>query len=329
MEKQIFLITGKQHHIRAIAEDLMELGYVIRGMGFEPVKNYKFDEFVITNQYLTPLNKKQYRGFVIVRRSELNPNFVIFAKQFDLPKNYTDVLHFCETQLKLWEDSKDNFKKGDWVVHQIGKINQCIGRFDKEYISNGKEFTKLTDTFYNTHPDIGIMIEALRPATDDEILNHILKQAKSRGLVEGAHYRPLYVDGTPWNSVEILNDAIYTYNSKHDCVSAFVGHGHIYANGKFAEVLKKPNIKTKFGEMDIELDVTEKLIITPNRSFHFNEFIGYCDVLFHTQFNLYRVVMPDENVIKIGCAVGTIKELREIYNQIVKINEKEFKFKKE
>lgn len=107
MEKpQLFTIKGKPSLIKAISDDLKELGYT-----FYPVE---LENNVITSNHLNSVDEKNLTRYKILAKTNPSPN--ASKKEFNLPKDYSEVLEFCLAQLNLPYWTEEDYKVGDWVV---------------------------------------------------------------------------------------------------------------------------------------------------------------------------------------------------------------------
>lgn len=91
-------------------------------------------------------------------------------------------------------------------------------------------------------------ISNLKPATDKEVEEALIKEAKRRGFVEGAKYIGFNGDGDELYDGALVRDG-YKYWKYHNLLSC--GLGYIFHNGKWAELIKtitKEEAEKKLGK---------------------------------------------------------------------------------
>lgn len=310
-----FIIKGKPHHLRAAVVDLTQMGFVIRGdFGIDVFTRYKYDDdFVVFNKHLVTPDIDEYKELCIRRIGELSLITTSkYYKEFNLIHQYADLLEYVKEGLDSF--SLPKFKKGDWVVF---KHTNCIGRFLEPYVSGSDTYSYLTETYYKGNTNIGVSVNSLRLATEAEIIDHLLTEAKKRGLKEGVKYHPLNRNGKKVKDVSLQTFHIDepSYDFDGGVLRVSYGTGYIYANGVFAEVVNQEDKKsfTKFGDDEVVVNHTKKKVLFKKNEYDFAPIIDLHESLTKIYFLEHEVHQLYTNEIVIGCAKGTIGQLRVIY----------------
>jgi hypothetical protein len=139
----------------------------------------------------------------------------------------------------LPEQEIPKFKIGDWVVWFGGK--PTIGRIKKHCLEFGDSW-ELTDIpkdskgVYNSCSEV-----YLRLATKQEVGDHLISIAISKGFVLGAKYKNLT------GSINTVDEALTYSRFEDDTIDSGFNSGWIYCNGEWAEIIsdKKKLPKTK------------------------------------------------------------------------------------
>ena len=215
------------------------------------------------------------------------------------------------------------FKKGDWIYFQYEEDKPVIGRACAN-TSEYADLISLEETFNSDDEVFGYSLEYCRHATDEEIIEHLLKEAERRGLKDGVKYRAVgFFTFTGNKSPYICEKLEFTfikdrliYDSEYNSLLISCGTGFIYCQGVFAEVIKEEkNIKViNFGDTELNIDFNEKVIYYHgHRKITFNDFSIFYDKLKTlTLADEYRIQIQSDSVIRFGCATGTMKELSDI-----------------
>ena len=131
----------------------------------------------------------------------------------------------AELKAELLKEEPE-FKVGDWVCNRdapdtfIGRVTEIIGN--------------------NIYYDRYDYIENCRHATEQEIKDHLVKEAEKRGFKEGIKWKnPLF----DWDCVDTnIAGRDFKYDRNND--QLYFGGNTVYYNGKWAEIIKEEPICT-------------------------------------------------------------------------------------
>jgi len=164
------------------------------------------------------------------------------------------------------------------------------------------------------------LTKSIVPATNNEIKNHLIKEAEEKGFVPG-----------------ISLNGIETFNTDDKCSSHWMGRikktAWEYCNGKLSNQyvviyseekgwakLPKKTIILKFGNIDVECDKENHVAKVDGSIFNvkfisnlINKYNFTYEHFYSDSNRCYEISFPN---IKIGCEIGTMEQVREIYKAI-------------
>jgi len=159
---------------------------------------------------------------------------------------------------KIVEELKEQeFKKGDWIigltVYPPYGPRLVLG-MDDDAIDNGVKYSDEMDGVANN----GNYSKNIRLATEEEIKEYLIKEAEKRGF-----HRDVMIEKTGINSkFTSLDGKIgedHSYRMYNDTLDSGNGEGHIYSQGKWAEIIKN--------EIKVKIDTEEFEVIRDGKDF--------------------------------------------------------------
>ena len=171
-----------------------------------------------------------------------------------------------QTELSsLQKQEKLKFKIGDWVVWFGGK--PTIGRIKKHCLEFGDSW-ELTDIPKDSKGKYTSCSEvSLRLATKQEVKDHLISIAISKGFVLGAKYKNLT------GNINIVDEQLTYSRFGDNTIDSGFNSGWIYCDGEWAEVLpdkkKLPKTKKEFHKF------CEDLFQNKNGRGKFDEIINF------------------------------------------------------
>mgnify|MGYP007116956418 FL=1 len=161
--------------------------------------------------------------------------------------------HCVDTDYACFEKVEDKFEVGDWIW-AYGNIygRKKMGKVS-DLTNDRKHSIRVDYSILNPNKGTDIFSNAIRKATDDEIKQALVKEAKRRGyhgskieksgINKGISYTYKYTD---------LSDAVYSNNS------LYTRNGYIYRNGEWAELVDQaPDITINGYEAEFHDDYVE------------------------------------------------------------------------
>jgi alpha-acetolactate decarboxylase len=136
---------------------------------------------------------------------------------------------------------KDDLVVGDWYITKevndfkwrsdVFPIDRIIGKQVWSY--NNLSFEDGKDGYFDTQSSF---LELHRKATDKEVGDALIKEAKKIGFKEGIQFIDV-VDG----KLEVVDGNVYQYSPNIDTLT--LNSDRIYKNGKWAEIITEPIVK--------------------------------------------------------------------------------------
>lgn len=207
---------------------------------------------------------------------------------------------------------------------------------DYHFINNVTRITeKTSDTYFKIEQNDGsnpggistTSLSKYRIATKEEIQDHLRKEAKRRGYVNGVKYK-----GQTYSAIATVKDdnSFMYYTEKYGMTDYLTDGGgdSIYANGKWAEIL--PNeVVCNFG--DVKFTIKDGIAKCTYGNVDTEEVAGVIhEIIGETRFCGYKLEQvgnvgiynyKDSTTLKFGCKTGTLGELKELL-RLLKESEK-------
>lgn len=305
MKAKIFRILGTPALIKAMSEELKEIGYDIsefdstyNGICHNMSKNTKESDF----------SKEDY----IELFNDIDCDEAVDVI-FTLPAQYNEVLEFAKEQLsdKYWVKTP-KFKVGDYVC-DFEDDSEHIGRIykieDDKYYYWG--FNIVGDFKDETIIDWYSVESCSRLATEEEIKEFLIRVAKKKGLVKGTKFNTVNSASLVIGECAgIVNDK-WTYSKSTDTLS---NRGNIYSKGVWATIIPS-EIKLPFG--NFEFTINKKLqtatckegVITKQQ---IQEIVDWWDKDFTLLGYKMQIIVDGKLSIKFGCCEGSVAEIKAI-----------------
>lgn len=233
------------------------------------------------------------------------------------------------------KEEKIEYKAGDWIIFNL-ENTEVIRRIlsDDEYNSKLNNYDK-----YGDWVTLGVSVQfvkiIIRKATNEEIKEHLIQLAKSKGFKNNVNVTSL--NNNNW---VIINDHKYIYCDNTDLL--LIDDIAIYRNGTWAKIIPQEKIFT-FGGHTVKIDTFNRNITCKEEVGTFNQLqdiinkplkklpfgkVFVKNLLLHQ--NVYNLLNLDDNdtvncknlinQITIGCLTGTYQELLNIYNHILELD---------
>lgn len=245
MRAKTFNICGKESLLKAMAEDLKEIGYNILEWNNGKVSN------ICTNAHEEYNCSSFNNAFKDIYPSSGTVSSK-FYKNFNLPEDYVEALSFAKEQFKINEEDTF-FKVGNWVIRTVN-----AGRgmeLDKVFKVVTVNKTDVSDSNNLRHS-----LTSLRLATEKEITNYFIKEADKRGYnVSNLLVKSLVIPNTV-AKVNVDKNSLFISEteSSYKKDSFYYNGSLIYLNGQWAEIIKSKKEYT-FGNTKIKVynDIVE------------------------------------------------------------------------
>ena len=234
---QTFSIQGKEHQLKAIWEDLKELGYTTSDDEFSLSRKTLYENAITTNVQIIS-TKENYLKLVAIEDPRKD-------KTFQLPQQYQETLDFAKEHIKHPYWNQEAYKVGDWIT-VIGYDERYS--YDLYHGDLGKSYliTKIDKDglFFNENDALSKTVVKVRKATEEEIKSELLKQANER-YPNGCKFKSVHNE-----IIENKGNIIWGWSNGRNAIFANNGFGVLYCDGKWAEIIKP----LYFGEVEFTID---------------------------------------------------------------------------
>ncbi len=222
---------------------------------------------------------------------------------------------------------KVDYKEGDWVTviknnnldlpghladNNTGYKTGKVFRVRKCNSINGNTLSGCWLYSYNSAD--ALCPSLVRPATESEIKEELIRQAKERGFVTGLQLKYVTKIAEYWLPMykgKIKED--YDYRSSEDSLSNY--GVPIYQHGEWAKIVKPVGREFYFGDVKVTADKGRQELRTEFGTFTAGQLRS---VLMNFGSSNYMYPIPViVSTVKIGCKEGKVEELREIYKYLV------------
>lgn len=209
-------IKGERHHLASFSKDLERLGYK---QGCPMTDQSQIIAINPSKDNNSIIKNGEYAFYVIASPRD---------KYFTLPDQWSEAL-------KAAAEIEEDFKENDWVVSLVTTASGCFvfGKIYQVRSCNDHDVSIKKDS--NGHTDNGGSKNLFRKATEEEIKNHLIEEAKEKGFVVGGKFLSQYASDSKEikGFALIINDENHTTGSSATA-SYFRTHG-VHLAAEFGE----------------------------------------------------------------------------------------------